>query len=488
MRGRKVSDLEQLAAAERLETRGYVRRCGEDRTWGDGTVSRHYEITDEGRAYMREQDDLSDLTVDGARGMSARDLRELWGGHPVADRQLGLRAVGGARVRGVLVACGEAHSGTGGWHVIPYVTPDRRIGYVDTAKGRAYLTDERLSEEAVVALTVPGQTPGAKASGAAAWSSPDAGGGAGTEAPDGWVQLVIDIRTHEPVEQLVLASPPTLVAYGLVTCYSRRGATVQTLVSEWPLDDDQRGRIHALAGAWLEDLREQIGPDPGYSGLVEPGAADAAHALHSFAVEWEPERGTVRRALRDHRIDWVADAAGEHRLDAVVGARRIDAIGRALSRWAAERLGPMVSAIPAELEAYTADGQSRGVHDRRERLIRAAAAELLDHRMDALLRITGASSRVGELAAQCREILYERGAIVTDEGMSAGVTCTSPPPQPQAVRGELAGTEVWYVPHGAEAPEDFGHVLVITVDHAIRCRPEDAERLSRMALGMRRPS
>ena len=483
MRGGQVSDVEQFAAGERLEARGYLRRCGEDRTWGDGTVSRRYEVTDEGRAYVRAQDGLDDLTIDAARAMHARDLQEIWGGHPVADSQLALRAAGDARVRGALVACGEAHSGTGGWHVIPYVVaPEGRIGWVDTAKGRAYLSDVTLDAEMVVALTAPGQGAGPKASGAAVWSSPDAGGGTSTEAPDGWIQLVVDIRTHGDVDTIEASAE--LVAYGLVTCYSHsRGRPLSERVSSWPLDDDQRRRIESLAATWLDDLLERVGPDPGHARL-EGAADEAAHCLYPFAKP--AESGTPRRALCDYRIGWVADAAGEYTLDSVVGMRRIDAIDRALKRWAVERLAPLVEALPAELDAYTTDGQSRGTHDRRMRIVRAASAELLDLRMRELVSTrTAGHTRVHDLEDQLRAILYERGAIVTEEGRGAGVTCTSSPPRPQAVRGEIDGVEVWRVPFGAEAPEGFTHPLMLTVGHELRCRPEDAEQLTTAMLRSR---
>lgn len=467
--GRMVSARELAQICELARERGWVSATPLEAWCGCDGV--RYELTDAGRAEARVGEDRGELTLEVARALHTSDLRAVWGDQPLAQRQIELRETGGARVRGALVAAGHSYSGTAGWHIIPYVTPApaREVGYVDTARGRAYLTGVTLDDETIVALTVPGQGPGSQASGAAAWSSPDVGRGGSTEAPDGWVQLAVDIRTHERVEKMEPITP-RLVAYGLVTCYSRRGAPLTDLVSEWPLDEDQRDRVRAIARAWLESTLERLGGDPGYPWREEP-AMDVAHAIAGYAET--PQPGMVWHALGETGITLVADAAGDD------GVQLVGAIARALQQACCVRLAPVAAALPEELQLYRPDGTSRGVFAERQVILRTAAAQLLP----ILLRPYAEELRADDSPlAQAKATLYERGAIVTDEGRAAGVTCSSPPPRPVAVRGEIDGREVWRVPFGAETPEGFSHPLVLTTSYELVCRPEDAEELTRAVL------
>ena len=396
------------------------------------------------------------MEIQEARSMHATDLAK--SSSSVAQHQLSLREAGGALVRGALAAAGERHTGTGGWHIIPYVTPDGVVAYVDTAHGRAYVTSVRLDAETIEALTMPDQTPGAKASGAAVWSYPDAGGGA-SEAPDGWMQLLVDIRLHSPVADVVSAAPE-LVAYGLVTCYShRRGDPIDKHVSDWPLDEEQRRRVRQIAEEWLLSARERVGPDPGYpSHPIQSGRGMVSQALFVSDV--------IRKATCEYGLGWAADAAGANDVGAVSGARSIDAIHRALKGRLVELLTPVADALPAGLKYGDGSDYEGGYA-----AIGSAASALLQRTLAPLQR------EITRLDARLISVLYEHGAIVTEAGQELGVTCSTPPRKPQAQREQIKGREVWLVPFGADVPDGFDHCLVMSVSHEIRCRPEDAEFL-----------
>jgi hypothetical protein len=114
-----------------------------------------------------------------------------------ATRQLKLREAGAAKVRGVLKAAGKVYTDTSGWWIVPFITTNKEIAFVNIAHGVAVASNVQLDEDTIEALTVPDQGEGVKASGAAVWTSPDAGVGFKAKSPPGWVQLgVISELVH----------------------------------------------------------------------------------------------------------------------------------------------------------------------------------------------------------------------------------------------------------------------------------------------------
>lgn len=338
-RGQTVSAEEQLAAGERLEAAGYLRRLSE----------RRWEVTDEGRAVVREHDGLTPLTIDGARGMHSRDLRQIWGGDPLADRQVALRQSGASTVRSVLAALGPRPSGTGGWHLTAYVTPRGQIGYVDTARGVAVLTSSTLSDQEAEALTVPDQPEGPQVSGAAAWCAPDPGEARVASAPAGWVQLACDLRAPRgtEVEPAEAVSSET-VAWGLRTCYGRLGRPgLDGLDAREPTVDVRIGAspeavaaMEQVAERWLRKTSMQLAEMAGCRAAIEEALRQGIRsAIRAAAENSEPapsytpasavvtalDCGRLSRAiLRQLGVARIAGIAGERRLGVTPGGRWYD--------------------------------------------------------------------------------------------------------------------------------------------------------------------
>ena len=121
---------------------------------------------------------------------------------------------GAAAIRGVLASFGYTYSGTGGWHITAYATPDQRRGFVNICRGVAMLTSYTLDAEMIEALTVPGQGDGPQVSGA--------GGSMAASAPPGWIQLLVDLRKDVgAVTELGEFVTARIVAWCLDTCYDR---------------------------------------------------------------------------------------------------------------------------------------------------------------------------------------------------------------------------------------------------------------------------
>lgn len=202
-----------------------------------------------------------ELTLAQAREMHIADLRKL--AHPIAQEQVARRERGSLLVRGVLRtvvaasrggAAWEGYTGTHGWWITAHVTPEGYVGFVNIAHGVAVATETVLEPELIEALTVPAQKEGVLASGAAAWTAPDAGlGDKEVEAPHGWTQLVLDLRGVVPA----IACVAYVCAWGLRTCYSgRRGVPGEQYLDalpdvplappdEWRLTREQLARVRA---------------------------------------------------------------------------------------------------------------------------------------------------------------------------------------------------------------------------------------------------
>lgn len=187
-----------------------------------------YDVTDDGRSVARGRDDL---TIDEARGLHARVLREVWGGHRTADNQRRFRAAGTVLARAVLDRLG-VRLGNTAWELVPFAGPEGQLGFVNIATGSAGVSNAELPPHVIEALTIPDQPGGPRASGAAFRTFPDPGEPHHAEAPESWVQLLCDIRPGADID-----SPPSfqnlplpdpldvrIVWWGLRTCYGgRRG-------------------------------------------------------------------------------------------------------------------------------------------------------------------------------------------------------------------------------------------------------------------------
>ena len=138
-----------------------------------------------------------------------------------ARRHEELAGAGAAAIRGVLAYLGYSYSGTGGWHMTAYATPDRRLGFVNITHGLAAVTSYTLDAGTIQALTVPGQGDGPQVSVAVAWAAPDPGEAHRAAAPPGWVQLLADMRTEVgPATAPAEAVTARIVTWCLATCYT----------------------------------------------------------------------------------------------------------------------------------------------------------------------------------------------------------------------------------------------------------------------------
>lgn len=263
-----VSEASLHEAAERLVSMGLLERVERiKRDAGPRSNLVSYTLTDAGRAAAREFCGDPALTVDLARTLHSSDLSRVYGDLEIAKSQRELRERGAQTARAALKALGYTFEGTGGWHVLPHVTPAGRLGYVNTTQGIAVETSIRLEPELVEAITVPGQPEGPQASGAAAWASPDAGEARRATAPKGWTQLLVDLRGGADLELGRFRA--WVAAWGLATCYeSRRGEPGVTYLcprgeerlvpAEWPMTDERRGELTEIAERHLAAIAANV--------------------------------------------------------------------------------------------------------------------------------------------------------------------------------------------------------------------------------------
>jgi hypothetical protein len=403
---RTVSPDEMRETVERLAAAGYLEQHGAPYDAFDADVeAQPYRVTDVGRRVARNG---SDITIDQARIMHARDLIDQYGDHSVARRQLELREAGAAIVRGVLRTVGASsygndwtgYSGTSGWHVTAYMTTERQIGFVNMALGNAVLTDATLEAEIAEALTVPQQSEGVLASGAAAWSAPDVGMSqpekdsdgvvrlaapkkeSGPEAPRGWVQLVLDLRgTAEPVP-----CRAHVCAWGLRTCYEGRrgGPGAQHLdghqhppmfARDWPLTSEQITRLRIVGEPILRRMAEHLADIAGCRDEVvaeldrpnisagarvdaairalgaydwHSGAYDAANATRSVIYD------VARSALRAAGVGRISAISGD--ANDVGGMQYWDLCAHLLERIVIRDLTPVAEALWSSAMPHVARG------------------------------------------------------------------------------------------------------------------------------------
>jgi len=322
------------------------------------------------------------IAVDAARGMHVGELRRLRD-DPVARRQVELRDAGTDIVLGVLDGLGYRYSGTGGWHITAYATPEHMLGLVNIAKGIAVLTSVPLDSHIVEALTVPAQATGPQVSGAAAWTSPDAGEGHRASAPEGWVQLFVDVRASargEPYTAARRTPAPRItcrarvVRWGLATCYEgrpgdpgprcldpREGDEMEP-IADWPVDRQIRRRMAAVADDRLRALAMRLAVvagvdlEPYLARPHSPGLSSARRAAalpyHPFGYAGARDVATSvtyaapHRLLREHGVTWCAAWETNH----VAGASYHSLLEQLLRRILVQRLEPIAAAIREQLE------------------------------------------------------------------------------------------------------------------------------------------
>lgn len=284
-----------------------------------------------------------------------------------ARRQLDLRNWGEKLVQGVLKgSLKREYSGTGGWWVIPMVSPNGHLGFVDIASGTAIITDAEIPAQVIEACTVPNQSPGVQCSGAAAWTAPDVGladlevvkttmkqvPGMDTvdardlpvttmalvdpppvskrqwpEYPAGWLQFVADVRGGHSDKVGPIITKVQTVAYGLATCYSSSDKGIDrslpTLFDHgdwdqdrrdfrmnprmWPLDRKQAKRCWAISDEELEKVAVQIaaGRQPDYYPDQKLSYFDAGRTrAHACAEAARWVAGEVTRCAKISRVHY----------------------------------------------------------------------------------------------------------------------------------------------------------------------------------------
>ncbi len=397
------------------------------------------------------------IAVDTARGMHVGELRRLRD-DPVARRQVELRDAGTDIVLGVLDGLGYRYSGTGGWHITAYATPEHMLGLVNIAKGIAVLTSVPLDSHIVEALTVPDQANGPQTSGAAAWTSPDAGEGRRASAPDGWMQLLVDVRADVRGEHYTAArrTPAPLITcrarvvrWGLATCYEGRpgdpGPRSLDVIGElepiydWPVDREIRRRMAAVADDRLCALARRLAGVAGVdleSYLTRPGSPDLAGAWsaatlprHPFGYAGARDVATSvtyaapQRLLREHGVTWCA--AWE--TSRVVGASYHSLLEQLLRRILVQRLEPIAAAIRDQLEPLSEMTPSPGqqehmplhaLHGAMEPAV-AASIEPIAKRLIGDFDFD-ARTMTRPVRAELLAIYYSAGPVVVDIPHDAG--------------------------------------------------------------------
>ena len=317
------------------------------------------------------------------RSMHWAEVRRLAdGGDAAATRHLASCNEGTGLVRGALAALGYRYTGTGGWWISAFAAPSGMLGLVNTAKGIAVETDVALSAEVIMACTTPDQGEGQVSSGAAAWTSPDAGEPHRRSAPDGWVQLLVDVResVRDGVVTPEMRVAARVIAWGLPTCYDGARGTpghdaldpepgaVMIEPEAWPWDSERRERTHRVGVAWLDGLARRMAEMVGIGGPVasaldsrraeeptlpdrdigaairavgrsEPGVYTPGGAL--FGAANRTTSPVIAQALRDCGVTRVADLCGDIWTDRVVGLRYYDIIGALVERLLLVRLLPV---------------------------------------------------------------------------------------------------------------------------------------------------
>jgi len=364
-----------------------------------------------------------------------------------ARRQLALRRSGVAAVHGLLRALdlGPWHA-TAGWHVTAYVTPDATVGLVDVARGVA--VEARgvcLADDVIEALTIPEQSAGCLASGAAAWTAPDVGvaelasggrmlagkavetaavrdTGRRPSTPDGWRQLLCDLRGGDGVEPT--ADPDVILhTIGLRTCYGDAGRPARMIdertasrwpgTAWWPLTRDQRHRCAALRQEWLDGEARRLDPTGSNHDVYPdqrervPHGSDAATAIQQNDIMWwraEAARSASRAALREAGHDAIRRLC-DHDHDAApsrVPGALTERLYRDLEP-VCDALVPLLGEWPAEY-----DGAKPYHYSGRESITRAltaAATEIAHHLLD------GMSERANAAIDAAQAILYETGPV-----------------------------------------------------------------------------
>ena len=410
-----------------------------------------------------------------ARQRSNHELREVQDHDEVARNQLCLRRAGRETVLGVLAQAGERHSGTGGWQIIACVSPaNHYIGWVNTARGRAYLSNVCLTGSMVEALTVPEQDEGAVTSGAPGFASAAVAGSRTVEIPDGWTQLLTDVRRLQgdstPTEEgLVENLTWDLVAYGLRTCYEGRR---EWPVREWDSPDlpreigqERYDELRAEAQAWIDNLEAALfrrsGREERRKPLEDPfSSREVKVAVTGYQL------GAAGQCLRSTGVDGgaavkLAGCRGMERL-------KTDQIRSNLEDLIAGRLEPVASVLGPVGTAHEDSPLGRG--DRQELLKKIG-------RKQGEAELVRAFHEIGmtpqELERVLEQRLFSRGAVITEVGRKAGVRCTQPV-SPSPVLTSYCSHPAYYVPSGAEAPAGYDHVAVTGTGYEIRIREEVA--------------
>lgn len=229
------------------------------------------------------------------------DLRAL--GTPEAEAILEARAKGAAQVRLVLARMyGDPHRASfSQWNIVAHLTDRGTIGVIDVADGTAWDSGVKAEPEVemlgldnehtpdinhpslVADVRIDGQvvqrrgeTPESPITAPAGWRR------IGLPSWRGYYeQRLVPEELYTPKETWIR---PTLRAFGLTTCYGKRGKPRRTLDDAaghgakrpwitprfepvdpfwWPMTDEQRAEIRALGREWLDNVIEQMFPIAG---------------------------------------------------------------------------------------------------------------------------------------------------------------------------------------------------------------------------------
>lgn len=340
---------------------------------------------------------------------------------------------------------GLEYHGTGGWHVTAYATPEGRLGFVNNAHGVAVTTAIELRDELVEAVTVPDQSAGMQASGAAAWTSPDAGVAELVEdtdgvmrlakpaqmpgVPDGWIQLLVDVRSGvgSPPEVTLGAVRARVVMWGLRTCYGHAGrpgytslaADARLSPADWPATYEIQTAMCAIGAPWLRETAQRVAALAGRGDEVTAAlnTGDMAGAIKATgAYAWHPFAYDVANAVRssvDSTRNITLDALRSCGVDRISAACDVsetggyDLIGYALQSAIVMRLAPVAEAIWAQMSPLVPDrGDGHTLYMRVQSVLSGLAAELAK---DLLRGIDAAETEQAIVAAY-----YADGPVAVD--------------------------------------------------------------------------
>lgn len=341
----------------------------------------------------------------GLREFSQHELATLAeAGDPAAAGELGIRSAGQDLIRTTLAGLGYRFTGRDGWYILAARTRRGTVGFVNIAHGVAVSTEVPIPADIAHSLTIPDQGQGPQASGAVAWAEWDVGEARNATMPEGWVQMLTDIRfgpDPSTVKRILYAG----MVWGLQTCYRTQGIPGWVNLacgtdrerlhpSEWPTSGDIEGMKAAAQRAQMA-ITARFLSDNNLDEIVEL-LPDPRSALQALPKSQRGDLYTVEN-MGGGIGHVVADAMASVKLAELArlaspdDETSVDYLGKilpsALGGILRKRLTPIAHVLAEPLEPFVDDrGYPTRAHQVAERQIASVVYHVLPHIALELLR------------------------------------------------------------------------------------------------------